>query len=420
VGANGLPADYQQVGTALSRLFLLQILFYGLTAIGSALLNARRRYVAAAWSPVLSNLVIIGSLWFVPRMVDGTQPLLADVLTNGGLRYTLGLGATAGIAVMALALVPALASAGVPMSFRFEWRHPVVAQLRRLSGFALGYVAANQLAIVVVQNLLVGVGEGTQDAYTKAFTWFVLPHGLLAVTIATTFAPEMTRAVQRRERQSLIDQASLGIRITALFTVPAGFGLFTLRRPIVGSAFQYGQFTADDGLLTSRALAGFALGLGAFSVYLFVLRVFYAHQDSRTPFVINVVENAVNIVLALVFVDRFGVLGLGAAFALAYAFAAGWSLQVLSYKVPGFSLRPIVASLWRIVLASLVMSEVVWLATKGVGANAGRGAVMRVCIGTAVGGAVYVAVLWLLGSDDIREVARRIRRRPVNAGSGVG
>ena len=76
--------------------------------------------------------------------------------------------------------------------------------------------------------------------------------------------------------------------------------------------------TPADAANTARALAGFALGLVAFSVYLFTLRGFYAHQDTRTPFVINVVENLLNIVLALVLVGRYGVLGLGLAFAIAY------------------------------------------------------------------------------------------------------
>ena len=59
-----------------------------------------------------------------------------------------------------------------------------------------------------------------------------------------------------------------------------------------------------------------ALGLGAFSIYMFVLRGCYAHPDTKTPFKVNVVENSINIVLAFVLVDRYGVLGLGLAFAL--------------------------------------------------------------------------------------------------------
>ena len=76
-----------------------------------------------------------------------------------------------------------------------------------------------------------------------------------------------------------------------------------LRHPIVG-LMQRGQFDATAAHNTARALAGLAIGLTAFSIYVFVMRGFYAHQDTRTPFVINVVENVVNIVLAIVLIGQ--------------------------------------------------------------------------------------------------------------------
>ena len=185
--------------------------------------------------------------------------------------------------------------------------------------------------------------------------------------------------------------------------------MFVLRQPLIGLAFERGEFSADDVLATSRALAGFALGLGAFSVYLFVLRGFYAHKDTRTPFTINVFENALNIVLAVVLVGRYGVLGLGLAFALAYVVASLWSLQVLGYKVPGFPIREVLTSLWRTVLASILMAEAVWLVAGQVGGNAGLDAALRVTVGTVVGVAVYVAVLMVLRAPELDAVRRRLQ-----------
>lgn len=402
-------AQYRAVGTALSRIFLIQIFFYGLNALGGAALNARRRFFAAAWTPALSNLIIIASLLAVPRTVDGRLPVLDDVLTNSSLRWTLGLGATFGIATMALGLIPAMIRADVPLSFRPDFRHPAVAKLRSLSGWAFGYVIANQVALIVVQNLLIRSGEGGKTAYTNAFTWFVLPHGLLAVSIATTFVPEMASAVKRRDKAALINRTSLGIRLIAMCTMPAAFGLFVLRRAVVGAAFQHGRFTEADALLTSRALGGLALGLAGFSTYLFILRAFYAHQDARTPFVINVFENLINVILAIALVDRFGVLGLGVSFAVAYVLSSLWALQILSMKVPGFPVRTVLASLWRTTLASVIMAEVVWLVARHVGANVGSGAFVRTITGAIVGTCTYLVVLRLLGSTEIHDFIQRLR-----------
>ena len=338
--------DYHRVGTLLARIFLVQIFFYGLNAIGVAVLNARRRFFAAAWAPALSNLAIIASLLLVPGTVDHRIPQLADVLDNSKLRWTLGLGATLGIAVMAIALLPAFAQAKLRFHFKPAFGHPAVRTLRSLSGWALGYVVANQVAIIVIRNLLRG-GSGNEDAYTKAFTWFVLPHGLLAVSIATTFLPELSERDQTQRPPGRARPIVARHPPDRSGHPAGGRRLFVLRRAIVGAAFQHGKFTAANSLNTSRALAGFALGLVGFSVYLFVLRVFYAHQDARTPFVINVGENLLNIVLALLFVHRWGLLGLGLAFGLAYLISALWALQILHYKLPAFPVQTVIASLWR-------------------------------------------------------------------------
>ncbi len=403
--------QYRTAGTLLARIFLVQIFFYGLNAMGAALLNARRRFFAAAWAPALSNLAIIASLLLVPGIVNQRVPQLDDVINNTRLRWTLGLGATVGIAVMAFALIPALVRAKIHFRFKPSFSHPAVKSLRSLSVWALGYVVANQVAIVVIRNLLRG-GSGNEDAYTKAFTWFVLPHGLLAVSIATTFLPELSSAIKRGDQQKVLDRSSLGIRLIALVTLPAGFGLFVLRRAVVGAAFQHGKFTAANALNTSRALAGFALGLVGFSVYLFVLRVFYAHQDARTPFIINVGENLLNVVLALLFVGHWGLLGLGLAFGVAYIISALWALQVLRYKLPAFPLQSVVASLWRMVLAALVMAEAVWVVAGAVGANSGSGAVVRIVVSTIVGAAVYVGILSVLQSPELDDLRSRLRPAP--------
>jgi putative peptidoglycan lipid II flippase len=405
------PAIYREVGTTLARVFLLQIFFYGLSALGTALLQARRRFFAAAWAPVLANLVIIISLLFVNRAISTPTVELTDVLVNDQLRYMLWFGATVGIAVMALALLPALQAAEIKLNLTPDFKHPAVRQLLRLSGWTLGYVIANQVAAVVVQNLALSSGPGRQDAYLKAFTFFVLPHGLLGVTIATTFVPEMVRMVLQKDKKKFIDRSSLGIRMVALLTIPAGFGLFVLRRPLIGAMLQHRKFTGADALITSRALGGFALGLVGFSVYLFVLRCFYAHQDARTPFVINLFENLFNVVLAWVLIDRYGVLGLGVAFAVAYILSSAWAILVLSYKVPGFPLRATFSALGQMVLAGVVMAEAVWMISRTVGSNVGLGALSRVIAGTLVGVVIYPGVLYLLGAPEVRVLQRRIRVR---------
>jgi putative peptidoglycan lipid II flippase len=407
--APGLNVDlYRDVGTTLTRIFLIQILFYGLSGIANAYLNSRRRFFAAAWSPVLPNLIIIITLLSLPSAgPDGWT--LGDVISNSRLRLTLGLGATVGIAAMALVLVPAMLAAGLRFRPTLEWKHPAVRQLLVLSGWTIGFVVANQFALVVVRNLAQGLGEGYASSYFDAFTWFVLPHGLLAVSIATTFQPEMARAASAKDRSGFIQYASLGVRSIAALTIPAAAGLLVLSEPIIG-LMQRGEFDAVDTRNTARALAGLALGLVGFSVYLFTLRAFYAHQDTRTPFILNVGENLLNIVLAFVFVEWWGLFGLGLAYAVAYLLAAAWALRVLRHKVRGFDLGAIWSSVWRALLAGVLMVEAMWVVTHNVSGDAGWDGVAQLLVGGTVGLVVYATVLVALSAPEIAPLRRRITR----------
>jgi putative peptidoglycan lipid II flippase len=102
------------------------------------------------------------------------------------------------------------------------------------------------------------------------------------------------------------------------------------------------------------------------------------------------------------------VLGLGASFALAYVLSALWVLQILSYKVPGFPLRNVLWSLFRIVVAAALMGESVWFITRDIGGNSGGDAFVRLLVGTIVGVAVYAALLTTMQAPELDALRRRI------------
>ena len=222
--------------------------------------------------------------------------------------------------------------------------------------------------------------------------------------------PELARAVQARNRGEFIHRASLGLRLTALFTIPAGVALFVLRQPVIGLLLQRGDFDAADTWVASRALAGLALGLVAFSMYLFTLRCFYAHHDTRTAFIINAGQCLLNIVFGVIFVRHWDLLGLGAAFALSYAIAGLWALHTLHYKVRGFPLREIFDSVARMVVAAALGGELAALIARAVGDNEGGAALLKLLASTVGGLVVYVGVLIVLKAPELTAARRIIRR----------
>ncbi|MCU1457091.1 MAG: murein biosynthesis integral rane protein MurJ [Actinomycetia bacterium] len=377
----------RHVATNLLRWFMPQMFFYGITALATSLLNARRRFAAPAFAPILNNVVVIAIFLSIPHIVSG--PLTLTRLEHDySLIVLLGLGTTAGIAAMALVLLPPLWRAGVRLHWKLQLRHPAVRRVISLSGWTFGYVATNQVALWVVLVLANGRVGGV-SAYLGAYVFFQLPHGLLAVSIITTVAPELASAVTRNDFAELRERFAVGLRLTIAVVLPAAIGFIALSRPLVAGLLQRGAFSSASAASTSRALAGFAVGLVAFSVYLFTLRLFYSMQDTRTPFLINLFENAANIVLALALFPAFGVTGLALAFSGAYILAAVLALFVARRRLGSLDLAALGIGLPRIFLASAVSGFIAWVVAEAIGWSDG----LRALEGLFAGGTTFVVVM---------------------------
>ena len=412
------------------HLILPEILFYGVTALATAALNARRRFVAAAYAPVLNNLVVTAILIYLAlthtrtvavtrggrTVVEHGHALTTTVSTVGDTtagKLILGLGTTAGIAAMAIVLIPAMKRAGIRLRWLPDWRHPAVRRVARLSGWTVGYVAANQLALFVVLALANGHGAGTPTAYQNAFIYFQLPHGLIAVSVMTAILPELSTAAARQEMERFRSRFLTGLRLILVLVVPAAIGYVFLGGSVTQLFLRHGQYTAADARLAGRTLVAFAWGLPGFSVYLLALRGFYALKDTRTPFWINCAENGLNLVLAVA-LSSYGAPGLATAYAVAYGVFGVVAVVMLGRRIGGFGsegVQRLVDQILRILAASAVMGLAIWLALPSgplTGTADAFGAVLR---GVVAGAIVFALAARALRLDGVEAATAAIRRR---------
>jgi putative peptidoglycan lipid II flippase len=387
-------AAQQELATTLLRLFMPLVFFYGMVALASALLNARRRFAAAALAPILNNMVVIAMFVALPRIAD--EPLTLDnVRDDTTLVLLLGLGTTAGIAAVALALAPAVVRAGARMRFLFDVRHAAVATMARLSGWTVGYVIANQVALWVVLVLANGV-DGGPFLYLSAYAFFQLPHGLLAVSLMTTIAPEMASAAGRGDLAALRERLSFGLRLTILVVLPSAAVFVGLARPIVVALLERGAFTGAESAVVAETIVAFAVGLVPFSIYLFALRAFYSLPDTRTPFLLNCFENGVNIVLAVPLYAWLDIPGLALAFSGAYTAAAVVTLVVLRRRIGGVDGRRICDMTGRVLVPGLAVAVVTWAISRGLGWDGTLQAAGTTAVGLLAAAFLYIGGLVVL------------------------
>jgi len=400
-------AAQQQVATDLLRWFMPQVLFYGFITVVTALLHSRRSFAAPAFAPVLNNIVVSALFFSLPTIIGrdlDTSGSLLQAVGDTQLITLMGLGTTAGVAAMALGLVPALRRTRIRLRMRPDWRNPAVRQVIRLSGWTVGYVVSNQIALFVVLALANGSGPGELSAYQAAFVFFQLPHGLVAVSVMTTFLPELTEAARRDDPATFADRFALGVRMMAVLILPATAGYVALSTDVV-ALLPIGSASVE---LTAGVLVAFAIGLLPFSVYLFTLRGFYARTDTRTPFLVNVVENSINVALAFPLVAWAGVRGLGVAYSSAYSVAAVIALVLLARRVPGLIGRSTVDPLVRMALAAVACGAVAWLVAN---AMSSYSELIRVPVAGAAGAAAYLVVAWFLRVEEIAAAGRIIAAR---------
>jgi putative peptidoglycan lipid II flippase len=397
------PYQFHEVGVDLVRYFMPQIFFYGLISLATALLNAQHKFALPAYAPILNNTVVIGLLLALPHIFDGAVTLDFAIQHHPLVAY-LGLGTTLGIFVSALVLVPAILKSGITLSFAPEWNHPAVLAVLRLSGWTLGYVIANQVALYLV-SLLALQQEGWLTAYQTAFAFFVLPHGLLAMTITTTFMPYIARDAAEGDMAGYCRKMVQGLRMLMLLMIPASVGYIMIANPLLVTLLHHGQFTMDDAHLTGATLFMFAVGLFPFSAYLFLMRGFYALSDTKTPFKINLAENAANIAFAFPLAWMLGVEGLSLSYSLAYCLAAVIGFIALNKRVGGKmaddGLQDYAA---RILLAAAVMALAVSIVLYCTSSAAEW---IQIAASVCCGVLVYGAAVMFMKLVDVRSLLRR-------------
>ncbi len=403
------------LGVFLLRWFMPQVIFYGIGAIASGLLNTERRFAAPMFAPILNNLVVIAAFATYSALLAGGTPSVHDI--TGLEKTVLGAGTTLGVVAMTVALWPSLRGTGFRWRLTRGWNHPGIRRIVRLSGWVLVYVAANQAAYLVINVLAGGIGVARFQVYATAFIIFLLPHSIFAVSIFTALLPAMAERWSDDDRAGVRERFSLGLRDTVVIIVPAAFAFLVLAEPIVTLLLRYGAANEADAILIARTLQGFALGLPFFSAFQLITRTFYATQDSRTPALVNIGAAAVTIVVDVLLVRTIGwdVPGLAVGHAVSYVFAAVVGLSLLRPQLGSLDGRRVWATIARVVPAAAVMAGAAYAVARAIAVvvdvQTVVGLLIQVLGAVGTGLLIYLGGALMLGLEEVDDVVGAVRRR---------
>ncbi|HEV3495276.1 MAG TPA: lipid II flippase MurJ [Actinomycetes bacterium] len=306
---------------------------------------------------------------------------------------------------------------GFRWRWNLHWRNEAVRKLVRLSGWAVLYVVLNQVGLLVV-IVLAGGQQGGYTAYMAAFIFFQLPYAIFSVSIMTALLPALSEDWVRRDLADFRQTLARGIRASAFVVLPAAAGYIVLATPIVRLLLEHGVVTQASISLLVPVLMVFVLGLVPFSTFQLVLRAFYALQDTRTTFLVNLaavgVNAASNLVLFSLLPERWKIPGLALGHALHYIVGSALLLWLLSRRIGGLGGTRILGAVGRMLAAGLVMFVVVIMVDRAVGATLGPGLgrdLVTVVAGVAAGAATYLGMARLLRVQELTLLLDIVRRR---------
>ncbi len=394
----GFSPEAQKITASLTRIMFLSPLFLGISGILGGVLQSFKNFMVYSFAPIMYNVgIIIGALWFSP------------FIGIAGLAWGVVLGAFLHMAIQ----IPVVHNLGWHYRLFIDFKDRNLIRIGRMMIPRTLSLAISQINLVVITIIASNLASGSLTVFNFANNLQSFPVGIFGISFAVAAFPALSAAA--RDNKKIVGHFSLATRQILFFIIPATVILITLRAQIIRIILGTGSFDWEDTVLTMDALGFFALSLFAQAIIPLQTRVFYARQDSRTPFVIGIIVVIINIFLSLWLSQRLGVSGLALAFSLSTIlnFVLLWAW--LYVKIGGMDQAKILVSTLKFSVAGIVAGFVIQLLKNliwpFIDMNTFSGVLTQGFIAASGGALVYLLVCALLRSEEFFDFSNLIKRK---------
>ena len=368
------------------------IFFISITALLCGVMNSLEKFAAAAAFPVLLNLIFILSIFLANYFDLDIGLSLAWAVPIAGIFQMLLLWITA--SRMGFRLIP-----------KFSKLTPDLRRLLRVAGPALFSGGVIQI------NLL--VGRQVASYYEGGVAWlsyadriYQLPLGVVGIAIGIVLLPNLARKLANNDSIGSQNSFNRSLEFSLIIALPSATAIVFMPDVIIAALFERGVFSSLDTLKTAAALTIYGIGLPAFIGQKIYQPIFYARENTRSPFYFALVAMVVNLTLAVSLAQTFGYLASAIGTTL-----ASWTMLLLlknSSKRYGSATQIDLRNkrvIPRIVIASLIMGSSLLITSYllSMAFFDVRNKYVILAIMMFVGGFSYILACQLIGAFSIKE-----------------
>lgn len=401
--APGFADQPEQVTLAveLARITFPYLLFISLVSLMGGVLNSLGRFAAAAATPILLNLAMIGAaLALVPFTPTAGHALAWGVAGAGAVQF--------------LWLFYFCGREGLWLRLPRPRLTPEVRLLvRRALPVALG-AGIYQVNLTINTALASWLPPGSVSYLFYADRVNQLPLGVVGIAVSTALLPLLARQLRAGHARAAMHSQNRALEFTLLLTLPAATGLIVLAQPVMSVLFERGAFGPAEAEATAMALAAYASGLPAYVLIKALTPGYFAREDTRTPVKVAGVCAVINVGLNLILMWPFSYVGIAVSTAIAFWVNAG-ALAVILWQRGHLAIdERLRARLPRVIAATAIMGGVcaaLHLAVLGPwldGDQLHRVAALAILIGAGL--FTFALFAQLLGAAGIRDLRGFVKR----------
>ncbi|HEY9785265.1 MAG TPA: murein biosynthesis integral membrane protein MurJ [Candidatus Obscuribacterales bacterium] len=310
----------------------------GIVGLSYGVLNVYDKVFWPSLSPAIASIAII----------------VAVIFFRDDAGLCLAVGTLAGAIGQALVQIPGMLRSPIKWSFNFE-PHPGLKEYASMLWPATISTSVGQLNTFIDSifiSQIPSVTGGHLSAIVNTNRLVQLPLGVLLTAMLVPILPRFTEQVAANKVEDLKKELARALRFLWFLGLPITALLLTIPRPIVELLFQRGRFTAEDTTMMVQALLFMAPSIIFYLARDLITRVFYAHQDSKTPYYVALVAIGVHLFLDWALVGPMGISGIALALTLVTVFNLTCLAFLLKRKIGNLGLTQVIVPLIVMIAAS--------------------------------------------------------------------